>query len=202
MTIAPPSSDVRGHILETAQRLMSQRGFTAVGLAEILKSADVPKGSFYYYFQSKDVFGKELLESYFSSYLEDLDGMLATGMGTAADRLMHYWEHWLHTQASHDPDGKCLAVKLGAEVSDLSEAMRVVLLRGVHAIIGRLASGIEEGLKDGSLSVTTSPRQAAETLYHLWLGASLVAKIAKNGDSLVSALAATRQLLHLAPPQS
>ncbi|PKU26461.1 TetR/AcrR family transcriptional regulator [Telmatospirillum siberiense] len=195
MIITPPATDTRQHILETAQRLMSQRGFTAVGLAEILKAARIPKGSFYYYFQSKDTFGKELLENYFSSYLQYLDDTLTTGAGSAADRLMLYFDHWVETQASHDPEGKCLAVKLGAEVADLSEAMRDVLLRGIREIIGRLAASIEDGTRDGSLSVQATPQQAAETLYHLWLGASLVAKIAKTRDPLISALTATRQFL-------
>ena len=65
---------------------------------------------------------------------------------------MTYWRNWLHTQCADDPEGKCLAVKLGAEVSDLSEAMRAVLRNGTSQIIERLAGGIEAGLADGSLS--------------------------------------------------
>ncbi|RJX83668.1 TetR/AcrR family transcriptional regulator, partial [Escherichia coli] len=30
-----------------------QRGFTGMGLSELLKTAEVPKGSFYHYFRSK-----------------------------------------------------------------------------------------------------------------------------------------------------
>jgi TetR/AcrR family transcriptional repressor of nem operon len=52
------------------------KGYAAVGLNEILAAAGVPKGSFYHYFESKDAFGEALLESYFETYLEDLDAML------------------------------------------------------------------------------------------------------------------------------
>src|SRR5262249_18469269 len=126
MNAALQSADVREHILDTAQLLVKQRGFTAVGLNEILKAADVPKGSFYHYFESKEAFGAALLEQYFSAHLEYLDSVLNASAGSAADRLMNYWEHWLRTQGSPDAEVKCLAVKLGAEVSDLSEAMRAV----------------------------------------------------------------------------
>jgi len=40
---------------------MAGKGFSVVGLNEVLKSAGVPKGSFYHYFSSKDAFGEALL---------------------------------------------------------------------------------------------------------------------------------------------
>jgi TetR/AcrR family transcriptional regulator, transcriptional repressor for nem operon len=67
------TTDVRQHILDTAQNIIVGRGFTAVGLSEILLSANVPKGSFYHYFNSKEAFGEALLESYFSDYMVQLE---------------------------------------------------------------------------------------------------------------------------------
>ena len=40
----------REHILDVAQRIIGKKGYAAVGLTEILTAANVPKGSFYYYF--------------------------------------------------------------------------------------------------------------------------------------------------------
>ncbi|MTJ79517.1 MAG: TetR/AcrR family transcriptional regulator [Telmatospirillum sp.] len=202
MKTSHPSTDVRHHILETAQRLMGQRGFTAVGLSELLKAADVPKGSFYHYFESKEVFGEALLENYFAIYQENLNAMLAPGKGSAAERLMSYWSLWSETQASHDPDGKCLAVKLGAEVCDLSDAMRSALQRGMQGIIGRLARAIGEGQADGSLMAAEKPDALAETLYFLWLGASLMAKVSHDRMPMIRALATTRRLLGISGPDA
>jgi TetR/AcrR family transcriptional regulator, transcriptional repressor for nem operon len=187
--------DVRQEILDTAQIIISGKGYAAVGLNEILAAAGVPKGSFYHYFESKDAFGEALLESYFETYLEDLDAMLQRPGLSEGERLMVYWQKWVDTQASCDPEGKCLAVKLGAEVSDLSETMRKVLLRGTSAVIGRLARTIERGLADGSVTIAGEPQETAETLYQTWLGASLLAKIARNAEPLLSALAASRRTL-------
>jgi len=187
--------DVRQEILDTAQIIISGKGYAAVGLNEILAAAGVPKGSFYHYFESKDAFGEALLESYFETYLEDLDAMLQRPGLSEGERLMVYWQKWVDTQASCDPEGKCLAVKLGAEVSDLSETMRKVLLRGTSAVIGRLARTIERGLADGSVTIAGEPQETAETLYQTWLGASLLAKIARTAEPLLSALAASRRTL-------
>ncbi len=52
--------DIRQSILDIAKPIILGKGFSAVGLNEILGAADVPKGSFYHYFKSKELFGEAL----------------------------------------------------------------------------------------------------------------------------------------------
>ena len=106
----------------------------------------------------------------------------------------------LQTQTCDGPDGKCLAVKLGGEVSDLSEAMRVALQRGTSRIIGRLAGCVGEGVTDGSLPGDRDAHHTAQTLYEMWLGATLLSKIRRDRSALDGAMAATRQWLKLPAP--
>lgn len=188
---------MKQHILHTARPIIAGKGFAAVGLNEILAAAGIPKGSFYYYFASKDQFGEALLESYFVEYLAQLDRILFHQPGTAAERLMRYWQAWEQTQNSHDAEYMCLAVKLGGEVSDLSEAMREALRKGTGQIIDHLSRCIAEGITDGSLSNKIDSQQAGIQLYELWLGASLLEKIHRDGHLFEVALTSTRQLLHL-----
>lgn len=136
------TTDVRQHILDTAQNIIVGRGFTAVGLSEILLSTNVPKGSFYHYFNSKEAFGEALLESYFSDYMVQLETLLNRPSVSAAQRLLAYWATWIETQSACYPEGKCLAVKLAAEVSDLSEPMRMVVQDGMEGVITRLANAV------------------------------------------------------------
>jgi len=191
------TSDVRQGILDVGQRIMAAKGYTAVGLNEILATAGVPKGSFYHYFGSKDAFGEALLESYFETYLDEIDKTLSQPGLTMAQRLLNYFRIWQDTQSFQDCQGKCLAVKLGVEVADLSEAMRAVLKRGTSGIIDRLASGIESGLAEGSLAISGTPHEVAQNLYQLWLGASVMVKITKSVQPFETAMSTTRQLLNL-----
>jgi len=191
------SSDVRDNILAVGQRIMSGKGFSAVGLNEILTEAKVPKGSFYHYFDSKDAFGEALLSSYFDDYLADMDAALGQPGLSMAQRLVNYFDLWRANQSFLDCQGKCLAVKLAAEVADLSEAMRAVLNGGTSAIIARLAAAIDSGVAEGSLAVDDDPQQAAQSLYQLWLGASIMVKIVRGTAPFDAAMAVTRQMLHL-----
>lgn len=193
------TSDNRQHILEAGQQLFAHKGFTAVGLAEILAAAEVPKGSFYHYFASKEAFGVAMLEEYFAEYDHNMLTILAKPRSRHVDNLLAYFEAWVSTQAGDvENRRKCLAVKLGSEVSDLSEAMRDVLDRGTRRIIERLARGLDAAVAGGEIPAAAQGSEAlAETLYSLWLGAALMAKIRRGSDPLQKALAASRSLLGL-----
>jgi TetR/AcrR family transcriptional repressor of nem operon len=66
-------------------------------------------------------------------------------------------------------------------------------------IVGRLAQALADGIADGSLTVDGTPEHVAGSLYQLWLGASVMAKIERSTRPFATALATTRQMLHLAP---
>ncbi|MGH1575179.1 TetR/AcrR family transcriptional regulator [Methylobacterium sp. P31] len=193
------TTDVRQGILDTARQIVGAKGFSGVGLNEILAAAGVPKGSFYHYFGSKESFGEALLADYFEDYLADIDATFAEPGLSHGERLMNYWRKWQATQGSIDYQRRCLAVKLAAEVADLSEPMRLPLKAGTAGIIERVTGAIGAGMADGSLKVEGKPRETAETLYHVWIGASLMAKINRTDAPFEAAMATTRRVLN---PQS
>jgi TetR/AcrR family transcriptional repressor of nem operon len=181
------SIDTKQHILDCGYTLIAQQGFSHVGLSQILAAADVPKGSFYHYFKSKE---------HFDNYLTQLTELLSHQQTNAYARLMHYWKLWLDTQSdTYCTDKRCLVVKLSAEVSDLSELMRKAFLIGTKAVIQKIAQCIEEGKTDGSIRVMDA-ELTAETLYQLWLGASLLAKLQQDASSLELAYRTTQEMLH------
>lgn len=176
---------------------MARKGYTAVGITEILGQARVPKGSFYHYFASKDAFGEAVMSDYFASYLRDMDRIFARSEATAAQRLINYWHYWYELETGDKYEIKCLAVKLGAEVADLSEQMRGSLKQGTSAIIERIAAMIDAGVADGSLTLREESLPLARLLYDLWLGASVRAKIDRDTSPLDNAMIKTRKLLDL-----
>jgi len=188
--------NTRQHILETGLRIFAGKGFTSVGLNELLKTAGVPKGSFYHYFESKEQYGQALLEDYFDRYLADIETVLEGEAASGHERLMRYWQGWLDRQCDECSEQKCLVVKLSAEVADLSDAMRLTLRDGTDRIVARIARGIEAGIADKTLPALDA-QAIAPTLYQLWLGASLLGKLHRNSQPLENAMRFTRQLLAL-----
>ena len=201
---------VKHHILRCGERLIAAKGFVGVGLAEILAAAGVPKGSFYHYFGSKERFGEALLAQYLERYLAQLDALLQPDdAGTPARaRLMRYGSYWTVSQCGIAPAGtpadgcaneaagaRCLIVKLSAEVADMSEPMRLALRRGTDDIVQRIALCLQQCQNEGAVPAGADTAALALTLYELWLGASLLAKLRRDGSAFEHALQSTEQLL-------
>lgn len=191
-------TDVRQHILDQGKAIITRKGFAGVGLNEILSAAAVPKGSFYHYFKSKELFGEAMLADYVQRYLAEMDVVLDQPGQSAARSLMDYWASW--TSESLDGSGcdcRCLVVKLSSEVADMSEPMRMTLLDGTNRIIARLALAIGQGRVDDSLPSVADPAQMAANLYQLWLGAAMLTKLRRDDSALKSAWQATLNMLEL-----
>ena len=195
-------SSAKHHILDCGERLIANKGFVGVGLSEILSTASVPKGSFYHYFSSKERFGEELLSRYMNGYLSRLDSLLSDDGTPARARLMRYWSLWntqqcgiATTGCAVEANSKCLIVKLSAEVADISEAMRLTLRDGTDRVVQRIAQCLNEARVDGSVAPALVANDTALTLYELWLGASLLAKLRRDSSPFDHALRSTDALL-------
>lgn len=189
-------NETREHLLAVGEQVCLQRGFTGMGLSEMLARADVPKGSFYHYFRSKEAFGVALLERYFVNYLQQIEQQLTLPHLSARERLL---QHFRYAETLFIEQGHivgCLGVKLSAEVCDLSEPMRDALQRGATAIIAAYARCLSELADEQPLPFGQTPQQLAQRCYLLWLGASLQSKISREAGPISLALGTIEQWLN------
>ncbi|WP_251358959.1 TetR/AcrR family transcriptional regulator [Kangiella sp. TOML190] len=192
------TKDTRQHILEVGYQLIANKGFSSVGLTELLKAAQVPKGSFYHYFKSKEQFGVELIRGYFHNDHLRAKPLLEATDQSGYERLMNYWKFWIPNQSEAFELKRSLVVALAGEVSEQSEPMRAALEEGSQQSIKRIVTAIEAGIADGSIKSQNSA-QAAELLYSLWIGASLVAKVRQDHGIFDLALRETELKLSQGP---
>ena len=190
MTLPKKSEQTRSRILAEGRALVLARGFGGFGLSELLAASGVPKGSFYYYFASKEAFGCAMLEAYVADYLAALDSIIARPE-PAAVRMNSFFSAALESDAGSMAD-RCLVVKLAAEIADLSDDMRQILDDGVKAVCTRLADLIRQGAGDHSMTAHADPDSAAAQLYGQWLGAAILSKLSRQTTPLEQALADTR----------
>ncbi|EAS78408.1 MULTISPECIES: TetR/AcrR family transcriptional regulator [Vibrio] len=188
------TNDTRQHILDVGYELIVNRGFTSVGLSELLKKAAVPKGSFYHYFKSKEQFGEAMIQDYFTKYFERLNARFTNTELSGYQRLMSYFEEMVKVEDDVCNANKCLLVKLSAEVSDLSESMRLALRQGADKTIQAIADCIDIGIQDGSIP-NGDGALLARQIYYLWNGASLLNKLYQDQAALTQSLTYTQHLL-------
>jgi len=195
MNKMPQRNETREHLLATGESLCLQRGFTAMGLNQLLTQAAIPKGSFYYYFQSKEAFGVALLERYFIRYLHEVEQQLSHPVGKVSERLLDHFRHALEIFEQQGHIVGCLSVKLSAEVCDLSEPMRIALQQGASHVIAAYARALKLAQQDEGLLLPHPPEQLAELLYVLWLGASLQSKLSRKAQPMRLAFITLEQWL-------
>ncbi len=178
----------REHLLDVGELVVRNQGFSSAGLTEILSEAGVPKGSFYHYFSSKESYGVALLERYLNRAAEEMRHIFEQPGRSAQQSILDYFYQWKQRMEQSDCRQGCFAVKLTAEVSDLSEPMRQTLMQGRQNIVGILATHLNRAQCQPSDIL-------AEALYALWCGADLAARANHDNRSLLAALWLTQQLL-------
>ena len=189
--------DTRERILAIGESLILGRGFSALGLSEILARAEVPKGSFYHYFQSKEGFGVALLERYFDDYLGRASSLLANQSIPIRQRLLTYFGNWRQVAVGSQCHSMCLAVKLAAEVADLSEPMRIQLASGMQRITEQIAGALHTAQAEQHFPQEIDAVQLAESLYGMWVGASLLTKVSRSMTPMDLAYKQTEQMLQV-----
>ena len=67
--------NTKQNILQIGAEIIHRKGYNATGLQEILRAANVPKGSFYNHFKSKEDFGLQVIDfftDFFAQFCKDI----------------------------------------------------------------------------------------------------------------------------------
>ena len=85
-----PNPDTRKNLVQVGLRMLHADGYAATGIQSIVEGADVPKGSFYNHFASKEAFGAEVLGAYFDRNEGKLHAILSNAKAAPRERLEAY----------------------------------------------------------------------------------------------------------------
>ena len=189
-------------IFDAAEAIMLEKSFHSVGLNEILKSEQVPKGSFYHHFESKEQFGVEMLKHYVSNASDYKRRILLSTEPepNPRQRLLTYLESTIAAFMANEGKCPCLVGKLASEVSDFSDAMRQVLAEGCKEWAGITEMLLREGLKKNLLTCPQDPALTAGLIGDLWTGAMQRASIERRAEPLRTTMDFIASTLIPSPP--
>lgn len=184
-------------ILDAAEGLMLEKSFHSVGLNEILKAVQVPKGSFYHHFESKEQFGVEMLRHYVAESTAYKSKLLLspTPEPDPLLRLLTYLESNVCRTLESEGKCPCLVIKLASEVADFSEPMREVLAQGTREWVAIFEKLLIEGVQKGKMAACIEPSTMAPVILDLWTGAMHRASTTRSVASLREAIAFLKSIL-------
>ena len=186
----------RERLVRAGVEAVLERGWAASGVDAVLRSAGVPKGSFYHYFTSKDAFGYAVLAGYQAFFMRRLARCFGAGApATLAAQLDAFLAESLDGMARHGWRRGCLVGALGQELGGLHEGFRARLLDSLAAWEVLLAEAIAAAQARGEVAAGLDPSACARGFWTAWEGAVLRARLQRDGAPLAAAVADFRRLL-------
>lgn len=170
----------RENLLNQGVSFFMSQGYHGTGLQEILDAVDVPKGSFYNYFGSKEDFGAEVIQHYIDPFILRLSTYLSQPNTNALNAIRRYFDELIAELEKNEFKGGCLLGNLMGEIGSTSDVCQQSLQSAVGRYRDLLESGLATAQQQGSVRTDKSAGKMADLLINTWQGALLRMQIEKS----------------------
>jgi TetR/AcrR family transcriptional repressor of nem operon len=175
-----PAADARTKLIRTALRSMHRTSFENVGVAQITEQSGVPKGSFYYWFASKEALGAEVIDAFAEAAAELRARLLHVDGRPPLQRLQGYFGQVIELLEKQDFKSGCLLGAMSLEMAGRSELMRERLSQAFERWEASLHEVLIEAASESALPAGLNPDDAAAFILNAWEGALLRMKAERS----------------------
>ena len=169
----------RQHLIECAAELFWKNGYSATGISEILKQTGLPKGSFYFYFKSKDDLATAVTEYYQKILLEQFR---SSSQGNDWESFIEEIFDYLFERATGQTFAGCPYAVMGMETALSKPAVASVFMEGLKKF--------EQIFQEVLLYSGLSPDHAkilSQRMLSIYQGYLLLGRISNNTSFLKNA---------------
>jgi TetR/AcrR family transcriptional repressor of nem operon len=181
------TSDARQRLLDAACELMHTRSYGAVGVAEICAQADVRKGSFYYFFASKQALTLEAIDAHWERQRDEWSAMLHAPE-PALERLRRLFQATAAAQQdalqTHGAVNGCALANLALELSTQDRVVQARLQEIFDEQIALIAETLRDAVVEGSIPAASATRGIARAVVAQMEGMVLFAKLGNDPEVL------------------
>jgi TetR/AcrR family transcriptional repressor of nem operon len=178
------AKSTRDHLLDVGLGLMHQHGYNATGLTEILKAANVPKGSFYHHFVSKEDFAAAVLQRYVAREGEHAAAVLGDLKTRPLQRLRRYFSDLVKTYGQKGKIPGCMMGHFSLEMATESSQLRKQISASFGNWQRKIAAVVQQAVEQKELPANTDPESLAGFLLNSWEGALLRSQAEKSDAPL------------------
>jgi TetR/AcrR family transcriptional regulator, transcriptional repressor for nem operon len=178
------ANSTREHLIDVGQKLMRQHGYNATGLSDILKAADVPKGSFYHHFDSKEDFAKAALERYGAHLGERTADALNDAKVSPLKRLKRLFTELIKTSGQAGAIPGCMMGRFSLEIATENAQLRKQVSTGLANWQDAIAAILEQAVAQKELPAHTDAQLLAGFVVNSWEGALLRSQADKSDAAL------------------
>lgn len=177
-------TDTKSQLIRSGLELITEYGFISAGVESIVKKVQVPKGSFYHYFKSKEDFGQQVLAAYGTYFAHKLDKHLSDQSAQPLERITNFVQDAKKGIVYFDFKRGCLVGNMMQEVPQLSDDLAQQLTQILLDWQQRIADCLELAKLAGEIKQTVDCDQLAALFWSGWEGAVMRAKLFRSTQPL------------------
>jgi TetR/AcrR family transcriptional repressor of nem operon len=173
------------NLIKVGLEMIRSAGYTATGINQVLEAANVPKGSFYHHFATKDEFVLEVIQRYAAIEQERWEKFLDDSNLSPLKKLRRYFKDLIATYGRRGgPISGCLLGNLSLEIAGQNDEIRKLLAKAFDAWQDAIAKTIREAIEKQELPKGFKADDVAALLVNNWEGAQARAKTEQNDKPL------------------
>jgi TetR/AcrR family transcriptional repressor of nem operon len=176
--------NTKQRLLEVGAQIMHEKGFGATGIQEVLKTAEVPKGSFYFYFKSKEDFGIEVLDCFFNHFKANMEPFIKDESKTHIGRIQNFLTHFLDFFVNGDYKGGCPIGNFSLEMSDVNDRFRNHLKGIINLTCELISDQIKLAQENNEIMNMGDAKSLADFIFFSWEGMIMQMKVEKTEQAL------------------
>lgn len=173
------------YLLDKGIEALWCKGYNGTSVNDIVKAAEVPKGSFYFYFDSKEDFVVKALNRYFNKMFAPAEEILNAVSVGPKQRLINFYEFRNNVMIDQMKCRLgCLGSNLGNEMSEHSENIRNTILQLENRVKKNIVNVFIEAQEQNEISATYDANDIVDFIEDAGKGALITMKEKQSAEPL------------------
>ncbi len=152
-------------IISKGTELFRKRGYNNVGINEILKECDIPKGSFYNFFKTKEDFAEKVIDTYGVNSLKMIINALADNSASPLKRLKQFYSMLIEINEKDGFDAGCLVNNFSVEVGGFNSTISNATNKSFNMWVSEIAKCVKKGQEQDEIINTIPADDIAEYIH-------------------------------------
>ncbi len=173
------------YLLDKGIEALWCKGYNGTSVNDIVKAAEVPKGSFYFYFDSKEDFVVKALNRYFNQMFAPAEEILNDVNVGPKQRLINFYEFRNNVMIDQMKCRLgCLGSNIGNEMSEHSENIRNTILQLENRVKKNIVNVFIEAQDQKEIAATYNASDMVDFIEDAGKGALITMKEKQSAEPL------------------
>lgn len=172
-------------IIENSIHVMYLKGYNATGVKDLADAANIPKGSFYYYFKTKEEYAMEALNYYMDDMGFESFSLLDDEQVPPLDRIKNFYLSKIDNMKNEDYKLGCFLGNLSQELGAVNIEIANVTDKLHENAANKILKCILSAQEYNNFKTAIEPTILADFIVNSWQGALVRMKSSRNNKPLV-----------------